>query len=163
MIEGAIEVGSELGDVEAEQITGLIPHRYPFLLIDRVIEIRAFESATGIKSVSMNEPFFQGHFPGDPIMPGVLVIEAMAQTAAVMVVRSRDRAGYGDGVYFMAIEDARFRQPVRPGRELRLEIAKLKQKLGIWRFTGRALVEGKVAAEARFMAKVMDATDSPAK
>ena len=157
MTEQAFEPGARLEDVEAHEIPRIIPHRYPILLIDRVVDMVAHESAVGIKSVSSNEPFFQGHFPGDPIMPGVLVIEAMAQTAAVMVVSSRNRIGCGDGVYFMAIDDARFRRPVRPGRILRLEIAKVKTKIGIWRFRGRGLVDGEVAAEAGFTAKVLDA------
>ncbi|MEZ5825011.1 MAG: 3-hydroxyacyl-ACP dehydratase FabZ [Geminicoccaceae bacterium] len=117
----------------------------------------AFERAVGIKGVTLNEPFFQGHFPGDPIMPGVLVIEAMAQTAAVLTVASRKRVGQGDGVYFMAIDEARFRQPVRPGVILSLEVVKQRQKLGIWRFSGMARTGDTLVAETSFTAKVLDA------
>ncbi|MEZ5846310.1 MAG: 3-hydroxyacyl-ACP dehydratase FabZ [Geminicoccaceae bacterium] len=157
MSDQAFEPGTPLDDVEAQDITRMIPHRYPFLLVDRVTGIAAFERAVGIKGVTLNEPFFQGHFPGDPIMPGVLIIEAMAQTAAVLTVASRARAGEGDSVYFMAIDDARFRQPVRPGVLLELEVVKERQKLGIWRFSGKARIGGTLVAETKFTAKVLDA------
>ncbi|MCB1833512.1 MAG: 3-hydroxyacyl-ACP dehydratase FabZ [Geminicoccaceae bacterium] len=157
MSDPAFEPGTPLDDVEAQDITRMIPHRYPFLLVDRVTGIMAFERAVGIKGVTLNEPFFQGHFPGDPIMPGVLIIEAMAQTAAVLTVASRARAGEGDSVYFMAIDDARFRQPVRPGVLLELEVVKERQKLGIWRFSGKACIGGTLVAETKFTAKVLDA------
>ncbi|MCB9944645.1 MAG: 3-hydroxyacyl-ACP dehydratase FabZ [Geminicoccaceae bacterium] len=157
MTEPAFEPGTVLADVEAHQIIDCIPHRYPFLLVDRVTEMTAFERAVGIKGVTLNEPFFQGHFPGDPIMPGVLLIEAMAQTAAVLVVSSRNRLGQGDGVYFMAVDQARFRRPVRPGVLLRFEVCKERQKLGIWRFAGTARVGDDVVAETLFTAKVLDA------
>lgn len=150
------EVGEPLDDIDALTLPTLIPHRFPFLLIDRVVELTAFERAVGIKAVSTNEPYFQGHFPGDPIMPGVLMIECMAQSAAALVVSSRGRHGKGDLVYFMGVDDARFRRPVRPGVELRLEVVKERQRLGVWRFRGTATVEGAVAAEAVFTAKVIE-------
>ena len=126
------------------------------LFVDRVERLRAFESARGIKCVTINEWFFQGHFPGDPIMPGVLIVEAMAQTAAALVVSSRKRHGEGDGVYFMAINEARFRRPVRPGDVLHLDLEKIRQKLGIWRFKGTATVDGELVAGTEFTAKVFD-------
>lgn len=148
--------GSPLADVDAVGIMRLIPHRYPFLLIDRVGEIEAFHRAVGIKSVTINEPFFPGHFPDHPIMPGVLLIEAMAQTAAVLVVASLGERAAGSPVYFMGIENARFRRPVRPGDQLRLEVVILRSRLGVSKFAGKALVDGQVAAEAEFTAKLLN-------
>ncbi|MCB2052773.1 MAG: 3-hydroxyacyl-ACP dehydratase FabZ [Geminicoccaceae bacterium] len=162
MLEVSNEPGRALPNVEATDIQRVIPHRFPMLLIDKVVDIVAFESAVGIKAVSIGEPFFAGHFPNDPIMPGVLVVESMAQTAAVLVVASRARIDRGDGVYFMGIDKARFRRPVRPGDLIRLEIRKLALKLGIWRFAGRAVVDGKLVAECEFMAKVIDGRDQAA-
>ena len=121
MSEQSFAPGSELPDADINAIMRMIPHRYPFLLIDRVVEMRAFERAVGIKAVTINEWFFQGHFPGDPIMPGVLLIEAMAQTAAVLAVAGLGDDHQGHPVYFMSIDGARFRRPVRPGDQLRLE------------------------------------------
>lgn len=154
----AIAPGSALADVDIFGIMRMIPHRYPFLLIDRVVEIRAFERAVGIKNVTVNEPFFPGHFPTDPIMPGVLVIEAMAQAAAVLVVASLGPQAVGSGVYFMGIDNARFRRPVRPGDQLRLEVEVQRSKLGVWKFAGKAVVEGRPAAEAEFSAKLLPPT-----
>ena len=140
-------------------IQRLIPHRYPFLLIDRVRDIDGFASAVGIKNVTFNEPHFQGHFPGAPIMPGVTIIEAMAQTAAVMVGHS---AGMHDRkllVYFMAIEKAKFRRKVEPGDVLELHVDTLRGKPGgkVWKFAGRGMVGAEMAAEAEFTA-MMDIT-----
>ena len=146
--------GSALADADIGAVLRLIPHRYPFLLVDRVTEMRAFERAVGIKSVTMNEWFFQGHFPAEPIMPGVLIIEAMAQTAAVLAVAGLGSAHQGRAVYFMSIDGARFRRPVRPGDQLRVEITILRQKMGVWKFGGKATVDGAVAAEAEFNAKI---------
>jgi 3-hydroxyacyl-[acyl-carrier-protein] dehydratase len=147
--------GSSLPDVDIAGIMRLLPHRYPFLLVDRVVEIEAFRRAVGIKNVTINEPFFPGHFPAEPIMPGVLLIEALAQTAAVLVIASIGEAAAGSPVYFMSIDDARFRRPVRPGDRLRLEVTILRSRLGVSKFAGKALVEGEVAAEATFAAKLM--------
>lgn len=140
--------------IDIKEIQKLLPHRYPFLLVDRIIEIEPQIKAVGIKNVTINEEFFQGHFPGHPIMPGVLIIEAMAQVAGVLAFRS----GTSDGksVYFMSIEKAKFRRPVVPGDQLRLEINVLQQRGNVWKFSGNAVVEEKVAAEAEFTAMVTD-------
>ena len=145
-----------LANLDAEAIHRLIPHRYPFLMIDRVVEIVADTSAVGIKNVTVNEAFFQGHFPGHPIMPGVLIVEAMAQTAAALVVTSVGAAAEGKLVYFMSIEQARFRRPVVPGDQLRIKVVKQQKKLSVWKFQGHAEVDGRTAAEAVFSAKIMD-------
>lgn len=137
------------------EIMQYLPHRYPFLLVDRIIDIQQGESIVGIKNVTFNEPFFQGHFPGQPIMPGVLIVEAMAQVAGVMAFRSGIE-GKGRSVYFMSIEKAKFRRPVVPGDQLRLEIKVLQQRGNVWKFSGSATVEGKLASEADFTAMITD-------
>ena len=142
--------------VDVTRIMQMIPHRYPFLLIDRVVDIVAGDSATGIKNVSINENYFQGHFPRDPVMPGVLIIEAMAQTAAVLVVHTLGEAFQGKLVYFMSIDDCRFRKPVVPGDELRLHVTKDRSRGMIWKFNGVALVNGQKVAEATFAAMIRD-------
>ena len=152
----ASPAGARLADLDTEAINRLIPHRYPFLMIDRVVELFAATSAVGIKNVTVNEPFFQGHFPGHPIMPGVLIVEAMAQTAAALVVASVGPDAEGKLVYFMTIEQARFRRPVLPGDQLRIKVVKQQKKLGVWKFNGHASVDGKTAAEAVISAKIMD-------
>lgn len=135
------------------EIMQYLPHRYPFLLVDRIIDIQPGESIVGIKNVTINEPFFQGHFPGQPIMPGVLIIEAMAQVAGIAAFSSGME---GKAVYFMSIEKAKFRRPVVPGDQLRLEIKVLQQRGNVWKFSGSATVEGKLASEADFTAMVTD-------
>ena len=135
-------------------IQRIIPHRYPFLLVDRVIDIDGIKSATGLKNVSFNEPHFQGHFPGAPIMPGVTIIEAMAQTAAVMVGVAQDMADKDFLIYFMAIEKAKFRRKVVPGDVLHLHVETKRSGSKIWKFAGRAEVEGELAAEAEFTAMI---------
>ena len=142
--------------VDVTRIMQMIPHRYPFLLIDRVVDIVAGESATGIKNVSINENYFQGHFPRDPVMPGVLIIEAMAQTAAVLVVHTLGPASEGKLVYFMSIDNARFRRPVLPGDCLRVRVTKQRNRGNVWKFEGRAEVGGQLAAEAVFAAMILD-------
>jgi 3-hydroxyacyl-[acyl-carrier-protein] dehydratase len=139
---------------DIDLIQRIIPHRYPFLMVDRVRDIVPFRSAVGIKNVTFNEPHFQGHFPGAPIMPGVTIIEAMAQTAAVMVGVSADLADRELLVYFMGIDGCKFRRKVVPGDVLHLELTTLRGKPGgkVWRFGGRATVEGELAAEAEFTA-----------
>ncbi|HBM62084.1 3-hydroxyacyl-ACP dehydratase FabZ [Salipiger marinus] len=139
---------------DIDLIQRILPHRYPFLLVDRVVEIDGFSSALGIKNVSMNEPHFQGHFPGRPIMPGVTIIEAMAQTAAVMVGTALDLADKDLKVYFMAIDSAKFRRMVVPGDVLKMRITTKRGKPGakVWKFSGMAEVEGEMAAEAEFTA-----------
>jgi len=137
------------------EIMQYLPHRYPFLLVDRIIDLQPGQSIVGIKNVSFNEPFFQGHFPGQPIMPGVLIVEAMAQVAGVLAFRS-GMEGNGKVVYFMSIEKAKFRRPVVPGDQLRLEIKVLQQRGTVWKFSGAATVDGKLASEADFTAMVTD-------
>lgn len=138
-------------------IQRIIPHRYPFLLVDHVESIQSAQSAVGIKNVTFNEPHFQGHFPGKPIMPGVTIIEAMAQTAAVMVGVDMEMADKNMLVYFLGIDSAKFRRKVVPGDVLKLHITTKRGGGKIWRFSGRAEVEGELAAEAEFTA-MMDLT-----
>lgn len=133
-----------------------LPHRYPMLLVDRVERIERDVSITAIKAVSMNEGFFQGHFPGRPIMPGVLIVEALAQAAGVLAVESLDLAGSGKLVYFMAIEGAKFRTPVEPGCLLTLDVEFVQKRASVCKFAGRASVDGKLAAEAQFTAMIAD-------
>lgn len=141
--------------VDINGIMERIPHRYPILLIDRVEGIVAGEKACGIKNVSANEPFFQGHFPGHPIMPGVLIVEAMAQTAAIVVIESLTDAA-GQLVYFMSIDSAKFRKPVLPGHTVMLHVTKEQGRGKIWRFKGEARVDGNLMAEATFTAMIVD-------
>ena len=133
-----------------------LPHRYPFLLVDRVLEMEPQKRIVGIKNVTINEPFFQGHFPSEPVMPGVLIVEAMAQTAAVLVVATFGSESEGKLVYFMSIDGVRFRRPVVPGDRLELHVEKVQSRANVWKFSGKALVEGKVAAEATFAAMIRD-------
>ena len=149
------EVGTPLPDIDYLGIMQKIPHRFPMLMVDRLTEIETFKRAVGIKNVTFNEPFFQGHFPADPIMPGVLVIEALAQAAAVLVVASIGPKLEGTMVYFSTVDEAKFRRPVRPGNQLRLEVVLERSKLMIYKFRGRAMVEGQLATECLFSAKVM--------
>ena len=149
------EVGAPLPDIDHVGILRSIPHRYPMLLIDKVTDLQAFKSAVGWKNVTFIEPFFQGHFPNDPIMPGVLMIEALAQSAAVLITASLGPDYEGSTVYFSSVADARFRQPVRPGDQLRLEVVLERSKLMIYKFQGLAKVDGTLAAECRFSAKVV--------
>ncbi|PHK96370.1 3-hydroxyacyl-[acyl-carrier-protein] dehydratase FabZ [Pseudoroseomonas rhizosphaerae] len=138
------------------RIMRAIPHRYPFLLIDRMVEMKLGESAIGIKNVTINEPFFQGHFPSHPVMPGVLIIEAMAQSAAVLVVETLGPSAHGKIVYFMSIENAKFRRPVVPGDQLRIHINKDRQRGSVWKFNAVARVDGAAVAEASYAAMIMD-------
>lgn len=137
-----------------KEIQNLLPHRYPFLMVDRIIAIDPGKSIVGIKNLSVNEEFFQGHFPGNPIMPGVLIVEALAQAAGILAFKSG--ASQGKSVYFMSIEKAKFRRPVVPGDQLRLEVSVLQLRGNVWKFSGNALVEDKIAAEAEFTAMVTD-------
>ena len=133
-----------------------LPHRYPLLLVDRVKELVVDERIHAIKAVSFNEDFFQGHFPGAPIMPGVLQIEALAQAAGVLAVESLDLAGSGKLVYFMAIDNAKFRKPVEPGVLLQLEVEFVQKRASVCKFAGRATIDGQLAAEANFTAMIAD-------
>lgn len=137
-----------------KDIQKILPHRYPFLLVDRIIEMEPGIRALGIKNVTINEGFFQGHFPEQPIMPGVLILEALAQVAGVLAFSSE--ASEGRSVYFMSIERAKFRRPVLPGDQLKLEVKILQRRGNVWKFSGSAVVEQKVATEAEFTAMVTD-------
>ncbi len=145
--------------IDIERLMELIPHRYPFLMIDGMIDVVAGASATGVKNVSINEPYFQGHFPGHPIMPGVLIIEAMAQTSAALVVVTMGAEAEGKLVYFMSIDSARFRKPVVPGDTLHVHVTKKASRGGVWKFTAEATVDGVVAAEATYSAMIRDAVN----
>ena len=140
--------------MDASLIQRILPHRYPFLLVDRVEQIDGTASAMGLKNVTMNEPHFQGHFPGTPIMPGVTIVEAMAQTAAVMVGVALDLADKQMLIYFMSIDGCKFRRKVVPGDQLKMQLTTLRGKAGakVWKFKGVATVEGEMAAEAEFTA-----------
>ena len=141
--------------IDAKEILNLIPHRYPYLLVDRIEEIIVNQSCTGIKNVTINEPFFPGHFPGHPIMPGVLIIESMAQTASALVVYGYDGDIEGLSVYLMKVDKAKFRKPVLPGDQLRMEIIKERNKGEVWQFFGKAFVDDKLVAEASITAMVV--------
>ena len=145
-----------VGDIDINAIMRMIPHRYPFLLIDKVVDVVVNESAVGIKNVSIAEPHFRGHFPTRPVMPGVLIIESMAQTAAVLVVKSLGPDAEGKLVYFMSVDRARFRKPVVPGDVLRVHVEKERMRGNVWRFAGAAKVNGVLVAEAVFSAMIMD-------
>ena len=146
----------ELQSADIMMIQRILPHRYPFLLIDKVVDIDGTNSARGIKNVTMNEPHFQGHFPGTPIMPGVTIVEAMAQTSGVMLGIALDIIDKELLIYFMSIDNCKFRRKVMPGDVLEMEVKTLRGKKGgkIWKFSGKATVEGEMAAEAEFMAYV---------
>lgn len=145
-----------LGPFDISRVMAALPHRYPMLLVDRVEELVIDQRITAIKAVTINESFFQGHFPGRPIMPGVLIVEALAQAAGVLAVESLGLAGSGKLVYFMAIDEAKFRAPVEPGVLLRLEVEFVQKRASVCKFAGRALIEGKVVAQANFTAMIAD-------
>jgi 3-hydroxyacyl-[acyl-carrier-protein] dehydratase len=144
------------GPLDIRRVMAALPHRYPLLLVDRVENIVPDQSIVAIKAVTMNEQFFQGHFPGRPIMPGVLIVEALAQAAGILAVESLGLADSGKLVYFMAIEGAKFRAPVEPGVLLHLEVEFVQKRSSVCKFAGRALIEGKIAAEAQFTAMIAD-------
>ena len=148
--------GAAIGPLDVKRVMAALPHRYPLLLVDRVESIVPDQSIVAIKAVTMNEQFFQGHFPGRPIMPGVLIIEALAQAAGVLAVESLNLANSGKLVYFMAIENAKFRQPVEPGVLLKLEVEFVQKRTTVCKFAGRATIDGKIAAEAQFTAMIAD-------
>lgn len=143
-------------EIDVMRIMEMIPHRHPFLMIDKVVDVVTNVHATGIKNVSINEPYFQGHFPARPVMPGVLIIEAMAQTAAVLVVHTLGRESEGKLVYFMTVDNARFRKPVFPGDSLHVRVTKQRSRGNVWKFEGRAEVRGQLMAEAVFAAMILD-------
>jgi 3-hydroxyacyl-[acyl-carrier-protein] dehydratase len=142
--------------IDIQRIMAMIPHRYPFLMIDRVENVVVGESAVGIKNVTVNEPQFTGHFPQQPVMPGVLIIEAMAQTAAVLVVHTMGPEAEGKLVYFMSIDEARFRKPVGPGDQVHIHVMKERSRGNVWKFRGEAKVNGVLHAEATYSAMIVD-------
>jgi 3-hydroxyacyl-[acyl-carrier-protein] dehydratase len=148
--------GSTTGPLDIRRVMAALPHRYPMLLVDRVESLDPEKGIVAIKAVTINEPFFQGHFPGRPIMPGVLIVEALAQAAGVLAVEALGLAGTGKLVYFMAIENAKFRMPVEPGVLLRLEVEFIHKRATVCKFAGRATIDGKLAAEASFTAMIAD-------
>ncbi|WP_033069787.1 3-hydroxyacyl-ACP dehydratase FabZ [Thalassospira australica] len=147
---------TELVNVDIQRILEMIPHRYPFLLIDKVVDINVGESATGIKNVTMNEPQFTGHFPQQPIMPGVLIVESMAQTAAILVVQTLGEDAEGKLVYFMSIDNARFRKPVTPGDVMHIHVTKKQSRGPVWKFESQVKVDDQVVAEATIAAMIRD-------
>lgn len=142
--------------LDINEIMKILPHRPPFLLVDRIIELEAGKRIVGIKNVSINEPFFPGHFPGHPVMPGVLIIESMAQVACVLAILSSDESVRSKVTYFTGIDSAKFRKPVFPGDQLRLEVEAVNCKRGIWYFNGRVFVDGKLVTEAELKATFAD-------
>jgi 3-hydroxyacyl-[acyl-carrier-protein] dehydratase len=150
------EVSEKLENADIARVMQLLPHRYPMLMIDRIVDMKGNESAIGIKNVTNNEPFFQGHFPGHPVMPGVLIVEAMAQTAGALVLNSLGGSAEGKIVYFMTIDRARFRKPVVPGDVLKVHVTKLQNRGPVWKFRGEAKVEDVLVAEADYSAMIVD-------
>ncbi len=147
---------SALGTADIMRVLKLLPHRYPFLMIDRIVDIDGDNSATGIKNVTINEPFFQGHFPGFPVMPGVLLIEGIAQTAGAICVAALGETYQPQIVYFMSIDKAKFRRPVLPGDCVHFHVRKIRNRGPVWRFAGEAKVDGAIAAEAEISAMIID-------
>lgn len=148
-------VSGDVAEIDTLRIMELIPHRPPFLMIDKVIDVVAGERAIGVKNVTINDGFFRGHFPARPVMPGVLIIEAMAQTAAVLVVHTLGPMAQGKLVYFMSVDNARFRRPVVPGDTLKVHVTSLRHRGNVWKFEGQAKVDGKLCAEATYAAMIM--------
>lgn len=142
--------------MDIKEIMSILPHGYPFLLVDRIVEVEPQKRIVGIKNVTYNEPFFPGHFPGRPIMPGVLIVEAMAQTAGILVFSSLPKEQFKTPVYFLGIDNVRFRKPVIPGDQLRLELEITKHRQSIWGFKGKTLVDGNLVAEAELLAMLGD-------
>jgi len=151
------EAGNDAGaDIDMQEILKRIPHRYPFLLIDRAEAYKPHESIIGVKCVTANEPYFQGHFPGNPVMPGVLIIEALGQTGGVLMSKSLNADVTGKTIFFASVENCRFRAPVRPGDVMRMHVDVLKHRGDVFKFRGQALVNDKVAAECEFAAVVVE-------
>lgn len=143
-------------EIDILRIMDMIPHRYPMLLVDKIIDYTPGESAIGLKNVTMNEPHFTGHFPRKPIMPGVLIVEAMAQTSGLLVVKTLGAEAEGKLVYFMSIDDAKFRKPVVPGDTLHIHVQKVQNRRNIWKFACEAKVDGAICAQATVTAMLSD-------
>lgn len=156
MSESQNETSGTGGRIDYAEVLKRIPHRYPFLLVDRAEDYVAHTSITGIKNVTANEPFFMGHFPGNPVMPGVLIIEAMGQSGALLMSKSLDADVSGKTIMFMAVDGARFRRPVRPGDVLRMHVIVTRHRGDLFKFRGEAFVNGKLAAECEFAAMVVE-------
>ena len=156
MTKPAAAEETQVTDIEIEEILRRIPHRPPFLLVDRAEDYKPHRSIVGIKCVTMNEPFFVGHFPGQPVMPGVLIIEAMAQSGGVLMSKSLDIDTRGKGIMFISVDNCRFRHPVKPGDVLRMPVEVLRARGDVFKFRGRGLVGDKVAAEAEFAAMLIE-------
>ncbi len=150
------EEKKEFEPIDIQRIIQMIPHRYPILLVDRIIAFESGASIRGLKNVTMNEPHFQGHFPNIPVMPGVLIVEALAQTAALLVVNTLGKDAEGKLVYFMTIDEARFRKPVTPGDSLFLDVDVVRNRGAVWKFKGYAKIGDKLCAEATFSAMIVD-------
>ncbi len=161
-MQETIDTGKKLGTADITRVMKLLPHRYPFLLIDRLQDMDGDESCVGIKNVTINEPFFQGHFPQFPVMPGVLIIEGLAQTAGALCVASLGEDYNPQVVYFMGIDKAKFRRPVVPGDQLHYHVRKLRSRGRVWRFYGEARVNGHVVAEAEVSAMIADSAEARA-
>jgi 3-hydroxyacyl-[acyl-carrier-protein] dehydratase len=155
-VSGEEQGGSNIGPLDIGRVMAALPHRFPMLLVDRVEELILHKSIVAVKAVTINESFFQGHFPGRPIMPGVLTVEALAQAAGVLAVESLELAGSGKLVYFMAIDNVKFRKPVEPGVLLKLHVAFVQKRSRVCKFAGKALIDGEVAAECEFTAMIAD-------
>ena len=151
-----VEAASSIGPLDIKRVMAALPHRYPMLLVDRVEELIPDRSIVAIKAVSMNEEFFQGHFPGRPIMPGVLQVEALAQAAGVLAVESLGLAGSGKLVYFMSIDGVKFRRPVEPGVLLHLHVEFVQKRSRVCKFAGKAMLNGEIATECEFTAMIAD-------
>ena len=156
------QIKTELETADVKRLMELIPHRAPMLMIDRMIDIIPNVSATGVRAVSISDPMFLGHFPGHPIMPGVMIVEAMAQTAGALIMHSMSTTSHDKLVYFMSIDRARFRRPVGPGDMLMIPVKLLRARSPVWRFSGEAYVDGKLCAEAEYSAMIMDKSGKPA-
>jgi len=156
------EAKAQLGTADIARLLNLLPHRYPFLLVDRIFDMDRDESAVGLKNVTINEPFFQGHFPAYPVMPGVLIIEGMAQTAGALCVHYLGENYRPQLVYFMSIDKAKFRKPVLPGDQIFFHVRKIRSRGRAWRFYGEARVNGQVAAEAEISAMIVDTPETQA-